>query len=166
MTLIFVDCEAFGGCPGTGRLTWFGAVTQSRETFSGLIIKSRADPKNPTQSETVKLNDNEYYNLSKPIFLEFEAWLTQIRGNGGVSMISDNPAYDFMWIADGFWRAIGRNPFGHSARRIGDFYAGLTNDFRSTQKWKRLRITRHDHNPVNDAIGNLEAFERILGGER
>lgn len=39
-------------------------------------------------------------------------------------------------------------------------------DFRSTQKWKRLRRTRHDHNPVHDALGNAEALIRILDGER
>ena len=32
--------------------------------------------------------------------------------------------------------------------------------------WTELRITPHDHNPVHDAMGNLEAFERILNGER
>jgi hypothetical protein len=39
-------------------------------------------------------------------------------------------------------------------------------DFRAASKWKKLRITKHDHNPVNDAMGNVEAFERILKGER
>jgi len=29
-----------------------------------------------------------------------------------------------------------------------------------------LRITPHDHNPVHDAMGNLEAFDRLLKGER
>jgi hypothetical protein len=31
------------------------------------------------------------------------------------------------------------NPFGHSGRRFGDFYAGLVGDLQTTQKWKRLR---------------------------
>ena len=53
------------------------------------------------------------------------------------------------------------NPFGHSGRRIGDFWAGLTGTG-ATQGWKRLRKTAHDHNPVNDAMGNAEAFEEIL----
>ena len=39
-------------------------------------------------------------------------------------------------------------------------------DFTKTMGWKRLRVTRHDHNPVNDAMGNVEAFERLLKGER
>jgi hypothetical protein len=27
---------------------------------------------------------------------------------------------------------------------------------------ERFRRTAHDHNPVNDAMGNVEAFEEIL----
>ena len=51
---------------------------------------------------------------------------------------------------------------GHSARRISDFYAGLVGDFHDSQSWKKWRITPHDHNPVNDSLGNCEAFKRIL----
>ena len=54
-----------------------------------------------------------------------------------------------------------RNPFGHSGRRISDYYAGLMGDFRQTQGWKHYRVTPHDHNPVNDAMGNVEAFETV-----
>ena len=31
---------------------------------------------------------------------------------------------------------------------------------------KSETVTKHDHNPVNDAMGNLEAFERLMKGER
>ena len=51
---------------------------------------------------------------------------------------------------------------GHSARRISDFWAGLNRDWSETQGWKRFRRTAHDHNPVNDAMGNVEAFDEIL----
>jgi hypothetical protein len=64
------------------------------------------------------------------------------------------------------WRYFGENPFGHSWRRIADCYAGLVGDFRSTQKWKRLRRTKHDHHPVHDALGNAEALIRLFDGER
>ena len=37
----------------------------------------------------------------------------------------------------------------------------MNNNFGETQSWKRFRQTRHDHNPVNDAMGNVEAFEEI-----
>ena len=70
------------------------------------------------------------------------------------------------WINYGFHLTLDYNPFGHSARRISDFYAGLMGDFTRTQGWKRLRVTPHDHHPVHDALGNVEAFERLLRGER
>ena len=38
--------------------------------------------------------------------------------------------------------------------------------FTDASSWKRLRITKHDHHPVHDAMGNLEAFERLLKGDR
>jgi hypothetical protein len=97
--------------------------------------------------------------LKNLIFVDCEA-------TGPCIFVSDNPAFDFQWINYGFQHALGRNPFGHSARRISDFYAGLVGDFSNSQSWKRLRITRHDHNPVHDAMGNVEAFERLLNGER
>lgn len=162
MSLIFVDCEAYGGCPRTGQLTEFGAVEyKSRKTFHGIVVPSKPSAANPAVPEPTGPIDSEH---EKMVFGDFAAWLQQF--DGRPVFVSDNPAFDWQWINDGFLRCLGKNPFGHSARRISDFYAGLTGDFRNTQKWKRLRITSHDHNPVNDAMGNVEAFERLLNGER
>ena len=61
---------------------------------------------------------------------------------------------------------IGDASSGMPERVLADFYAGLVGDFRSTQKWKRLRRTKHDHHPVHDALGNAEALIRLLNGER
>lgn len=146
--LIFVDCEATGKSPSTGKMTEFGAVAYpSRATFHGILAgKGRAE--------------------EKEVFEKFDKWIAQIIKGERPIFVSDNPAFDWQWINDGFWRTIGRNPFGHSARRIGDFYAGLMGDFTNSNSWKKLRVTPHDHHPVNDAMGNLEAFERLLNGER
>jgi len=145
-TPIVVDCEApFGvGAPSVGDMTEFGAVDVNAlqdgrvETFHGT-------------------------DCSEDTFRQFREWLTP---RMPVVFVSDNPAYDFQWINFYFWRYFGANPFGHSGRRIADFYAGLVGDFRSTQKWKRLRRTKHDHHPVHDALGNAEALIRLLDGER
>jgi len=143
MTLIIVDCEApFGvGSPAKGEMTEFGAVEfATRATFHGK-------------------------NCSYKTFEEFKLWLAQFKPP--LVFVSDNPAYDWQWINFYFWRYFSWNPFGHSARRIGDFYAGLVGDFRTpSYRWKRLRKTKHDHNPVNDAMGNVEALERMIKGER
>ena len=78
------------------------------------------------------------------------------------TFVSDNPAYDFMWMAYYCDKYLGYNPFGHSGRRIADLYAGLTGKWRNTSRWKKFRITEHTHNPVDDARGNREALIKIL----
>jgi hypothetical protein len=163
MTLIVVDCEAEGPCPSMGLLTEFGAVAvPSLATFHGRIWECEPDPANPAVSKStgVLLND------PSDVFSAFDAWLGKLCIGTRPLFVSDNVAFDFMWIADGFWNTLGRCPFGHSGRCISDFYAGLRGDFGKRQEWKRLRVTRHDHNPVHDALGNAEALLRIFAGER
>lgn len=138
MTLIFVDCEGHGPAPALNddRQFEFGAVEyKTRQTFHGKGGFLRT-------------------------FQEFKAWLDQFSGTRKV-FVSDNPAYDWQFINYYFHRYLGHNPFGWSARRIGDFFAGLQGDFYARQEWKNWRKTTHDHHPVNDAMGNVEAFERI-----
>lgn len=142
MSLIFVDCEGKGPAPGLNddARFEFGAVERkTRLTFHGV-------------------------GGTYETFHAFMEWLDQFKGRP--IFVSDNPAYDWQFINYYFHLHLGGNPFGHSARRLGDFYAGLVGDFYHTQEWKSLRVTPHDHNPVNDAMGNLEAFERLLAGER
>jgi len=141
-------------------MTEFGAVEfQSRQTFHGVLWEAEPDAENPAIPRRTGKSFDQVV-----VFTQFEQWLTQF--SRPYVFVSDNPAFDFMWICIGFHETLGHNPFGFSARRIGDFYAGLCGDFRSASQWKRLRITTHDHNPVNDAMGNAEAFARILKGER
>jgi hypothetical protein len=157
----YVDCEVTGPCPGKGELTEVGAVDfASRQTFHGVLFESRPNLDNPAHSEIT----GQCFDPVR-VFTDFEQWLLSVT-NGRCIIVSDNPEYDFQWINDGFHHAIGRNPFGHSGRRISDFYAGLMGDFSNSQGWKRLRLTPHNHNPVDDAMGNVEAFARLLKGER
>jgi hypothetical protein len=143
-------------------MTEFGAVEQrSRKTFHGVIWKSTPDPSNPAIPLPTELAVAD----PKEVFIAFERWLQQF--SQPYVFISDNNGYDWQWVNDGFWKYLNRNPFGHSSRRISDFYAGLRgNFFTAAREWKHLRRTKHDHNPVNDAMGNVEAFDRMLKGER
>ena len=139
--LIFVDCEApFGkGSPAVADMTEFAAIHYpSRLIFRGT-------------------------GCSLEVFNDFKLWLAQFERP---VFISDNVAYDWQWINFYFWKYFQCNPFGHSGRRISDYYAGLCGNFYKTQGWKRLRITKHTHNPVDDAMGNLEAFVRLQKGDR
>lgn len=157
MGYVFVDCEAPGMSPASGVLTEFGAVDfTTRQTFHGVLRDSVPDPQVPAKPVVVDEPHDAY-----AVFAEFDRWLASL-GRDRPVMVSDNPAYDFQWISYGFDQALGRSPFGHSARRVSDFYAGLHRDFTCTQGWRRPRRTQHDHHPVNDAIGNAEAFAALL----
>lgn len=157
--LIFVDCEAAGTSPVNGRMTEFGAVHYgTRETFHGILEEAFPDPDNPAIPKLT----GKRVATDLEVAGKFGEWLSGLCGSSRPVMVSDNPAYDFMWIAGMFDRAGLPNPLGHSARRISDFWAGLQGDWFNTQKWKGFRKTPHDHNPVNDAMGNVEAFEHIL----
>lgn len=165
MSLIFVDCEADGPCPGLGELTEFGMVEyKTRQTFHGVLWYSKPDATNPAISRRDPGAIQKTAENRVQIFRAAADWLNLFGDR--VIFVSDNPAFDFQWINHGFWHALGYNPFGHSGRRISDFYAGLCNNFYRTQQWKRFRKTPHDHNPVNDALGNVEAFEQLLKGGR
>ncbi len=89
---------------------------------------------------------------------DFADWLVKNSNNRPI-FISDNPAFDWQWINWYFHTYLGKNPFGFSGRRIGDLYCGMKLDTGLNNEWKGLfRKTKHDHNPVNDAIGNAEAL--------
>jgi len=155
--LVMVDCEARGPSPVRGVMSEFGAVHyDTRQSFHGVLFKGRPDPYNPFVPIV-----GERVATEAEVASAFRGWLAGVM-TGRPVFVSDNPAFDWQWIAAMFAVAEIENPFGHSARRIGDFYAGLARTWPNTQEWKRWRVTSHDHNPVHDALGNVEAFQRML----
>ncbi len=157
MNLIFVDVEGTTASPMTGVMTQFGAVHyRTRNAFHGLLYDSKPSPDNPAKPVLVE----GPIRPAGPIMIEFAEWCTGFPGRP--IFVSDNNGYDFMWVACYFDKFGLANPFGHSSRRISDFYAGLKGDFGKTQQWKRWRVTPHSHHPVEDALGNVEAFATML----
>ena len=93
-------------------------------------------------------------------FSRMRDWVSSL-GDPKPVLVSDNPAFDWQWINFGFHHFHGTNPFGHSARRIGDMWSGMKNKIGDHSSWKKLRVTRHTHHPLDDAMGNAEALLRI-----
>jgi hypothetical protein len=137
-----VDVEANGPCPSLGTMTEFGCVYFDHPPF-----EKRFHGKGP---------------IGPIVMKQFTLWLESITLSRP-TFWSDNPAFDWMWMNDAFHVHTHWNPFGYSARRIGDFYAGFRRDPAKSCEWKKFRVTPHDHNPVNDALGNAEALWFILG---
>ena len=165
---VIVDCEASGPCPGFGSMICFGAFVAEPELARGWrsatihpYSDSHVDAAYASIGMTLARHLAEATESLAEAMVSFDAWLTSLAADR-VVFWSDNPAFDWQWINHGFAVAGLRNPFGFSARRIGDLYAGLTRNFGNTQGWKKLRQTDHDHDPLNDAKGNAEALVSIL----
>jgi hypothetical protein len=157
VTWFLVDCEATNATPVSGVMTEFGVVElMTLESFHGVLWDSMPSPENPAIPVLTgaKLYDPQQVLRDLDVYLHRfpKPWV----------LVSDNPAYDFMWMACWFDEMGVENPFGHSGRRIGDYAAGLAEVWTKTSAWKRMRKTEHTHNPVDDAMGNAEALRSLL----
>jgi hypothetical protein len=165
MSYIMVDIESDGPIPGTEdySMICFGAVIVDdtlSKTFYGKLrpISSKWVPEalavsGFTREETLRFPE------AKLTMCEFESWLAT-HNQDRPMFISDNNGFDYSFINWYFHHFLGRNPFGHSSTNLGSLYKGIVRDLR--RNFKHLRRTVHDHNPVNDAKGNAEAFRHVL----
>lgn len=161
MSFIVVDVEADGPYVGDYSMVSFGAVKvvedlTKAETFYG----ETAPISNLWVPEALAISNitreqHEFYADPKGTMKDFVEWVESV-SKGRPIFVSDNLAFDWMWICYYTHKYAGRNPFGYSGRRLGDMYCGLVKD--SYAKWKHLRKTKHTHHPVDDAMGNAEVM--------
>lgn len=159
MSLIVVDVESDGPIPGKYSMVCFGAVVVEptlSKTFMGKT-KPISELWNPEALAISGFSREDHNTFADPkeVMESFANWI-KLHSKGKPIFISDNPAYDWQFINYYFHYYLGKNPFGYSARRIGDLYCGMVKD--AYAPWKKLRRTVHDHNPVNDAKGNAEVL--------
>lgn len=158
-----IDVEADGPIPGDYSMVCFGAILVDRKldkTFYGRM-KPISEKWNPEALGISGFTREETLAFPDPLVVmnNFNEWLYK-HNVGRPMFISDNNGFDWMFICWYYWHFLGVNPFGHSSTNLGSFYKGVERDFART--FKRLRKTRHSHNPVDDARGNAEAFLTIL----
>lgn len=159
MSYISVDCEFDGPAPGLYSMVCFGAVVV--EPSLTKIFYGQTKPiSNQYQEESLAISgfsrkEHEKFDDPEKVMLDFYKWIKDNSYKRPI-LISDNNGADAAWINYYMIRYIGNNPFGWSSRRIGDLYCGFVND--EFAKWKHLRKTKHDHSPINDAMGNAEAL--------
>ncbi len=164
---ISVDIEADGQIPGPYSMVCFGAVVIEPElnrTFYG---------------KTAPISDKFYcdklaisgftrqehllFPPAKDTMIQFNDWLLKLKAetkNDRIYFISDNNGFDSMFISWYLYNFVGDNPFGHSSMNLNSFYKGVKKDLRHRlQDFRKKNCkTPHNHNPVNDAKANAEAF--------
>jgi len=160
MSFIVVDVESDGQNFLRHSMVCFGAVLVEPSLSKTFYGKTRpiSDIWVPDALAISGFSREEHETFDDPgiVMKEFAEWINSVSIDRPI-LISDNNGYDAAWINLYFHEFHnGVNPFGWSSRRIGDLYCGMKMDSRAS--WKKLRKTKHDHNPINDAMGNAEAI--------
>src|SRR6266496_1687783 len=164
MSYVVVDVESDGPIPAEFSMVCFGAVLFDDRLDKSFFGKTRpvSDRFLPEALAVSGFSREQHliFDDPKAIMDKFSAWL-EAHSDGHPVFVSDNVAFDWQFINYYFHHFLGRNPFGFSGRRIGDLYAGLVKDAYKATEWQKYRVTRHTHNPVDDARGNAEALMKL-----
>lgn len=190
MPWIMVDVETDGPCPGLFSMVSLGAVvvepqcslcgdaapvecacrqpTAPRPSWRSCYAKFRPLDGAGFQAEALAVSGHtreECLTFPDPAeeMRGFAKWLEAVRTGAGdkarLYFVSDNNGFDWQFVNYYFWKFVGSNPFGHSSTNLGSLYKGLAKDMFTN--FKHLRRTKHTHHPVDDAIGNAEAFVQM-----
>jgi hypothetical protein len=158
--LICVDVESDGGYMPDYSIVCFAAIIVEpslSKTFYGRM-KPISNKWNPEALAVSGFSREEHLAFDEPemVMKEFADWLKQ-NSKGSPVGISDNNGYDFgVCLNYYFHKFYGSNPFSWSSRRIGDLFCGAERDM--YYKWKKHRITSHNHDCRCDVKGNAEAL--------
>lgn len=160
------DVEADGPCSGLYSMVSLGMVyvPDPSQSFYA-TFRPISDQYIPNALAVSKFTREQTLAFEAPEvgMKALEDWLQTLDFVGRPIPWSDNPGFDWQFLNYYCHRYLGKNPFGHSCRRIGDFFAGLQHNARATKQWNRFKLTKHNHNALDDARGNAEALRTIFG---
>jgi len=159
MAYVMVDVEADGPIPADYSMICFGAVIVDEaldKRFYGQL-RPMSEKWIPESLRVSGFSREQTMQFKDPAstMAEFRDWL-KVNCRNQPIFISDNNGFDWQFINYYFHHFLGNNPFGHSSTNLGSLYKGLVKD--TSLNFKRLRKTKHTHNPVDDALGNAEAL--------
>lgn len=162
MSWIMVDIEADGPIPGDYSMIAIGAIIVEPElnrTFFGQLkpISGKWMPEALAVSGYSR-EDTLGFDDPLDVMRDFDNWIYNNSKNRPM-FISDNNGFDWMFTCWYYWHFLRKNTFGHSSTNLGSLYKGCVQ--KATKSFKKLRKTKHTHNPVDDAKGNAEAFIEI-----
>jgi DNA polymerase III epsilon subunit-like protein len=173
-TLVSVDIEAAGPSPSTGSLLSIGAcLVDNTDVEFYVEIKPNTDHEWDDHAETV-------HGLSRERLLregleptdamaQFAAWVDESAGGSDPVFVGFNAPFDWMFVADYFWRFIGRNPFGISALDLKSYYMAR-HEVETWEGTRRLYVDEtlaiqadHNHHALDDAKGQARLAKVLLG---
>lgn len=171
MSWFMVDVEANGPVPGLFSMTEIGVIRVDRDlekapTFHGKLRPLPDANWEPGAYAVVGYDHEHAMTFEDPfhVMWSLNGWLKENNLSNRPMLISDNNGFDAMFVAWYFHNFCSENPFGHSSTNLGSLYKGIVRA--TNQNFKHLRVTKHTHNPVDDARGNAEALLHMVGNMR
>lgn len=161
-TYISNDVESDGPAPEMFSMIAFGAVVVEEtlsKTFGPVYLKPISDAWDPESLSISGFSREQTLKFAEPenVMIQYKNWISQFKNP---VFVSDNNGYDWCFMNYYFWKFTNSNPYGFSSQNITSLYKGLTKNLSASIK--PLKKTKHDHNPLNDAMGNAEAMLEIL----
>jgi ribonuclease T len=176
-TWISVDVETSGPTPHTGSLLAIGACLLANPD-QGIELLLRPEPGMPWLEEAQAIHGLDRAELERDglepgaAMAALAAWIAEVVPPGSRPvMVALNAAFDWMFVADAFWRYLGHNPFGHGAIDIKALYLGR--HLHEVDRWaetSRLHMRGrypidlpHTHTALDDAREQAHLCREILG---
>src|SRR5262245_32787891 len=171
--LISVDIEASGPTPSTGSMLSIGAcVVDKPEIAIYLELKPLPDREWDAQAEKIHRLEQKHleeFGLEPADAMQqFDTWVTTAADGAWPVFVGFNAPFDWMYVADYFWRYVGRNPFGVSALDLKSYYMALVGE----ERWgKTGRVTiderlelepQHTHQALEDARGQASLARELF----
>ena len=169
---ISVDIEASAQSPSVGSLLSIGACLVYRPEV-GIYLELKPLPDRGWDPQTEDIHGLARETLEAEglepaeAMEQFDRWVRDTCGPDRPVLVGFNAPFDWMFVADYFWRYIGRNPFGISALDLKSFYmakagVGTWEETRRVHVDNRLRLAPdHTHQALEDARGQA-ALARLL----
>ena len=129
-TWISVDVETSGPTPSTGSLLSIGACLVD-DPERGIELLLRPEPGLPWSDDAEAIHRLDRATLERdglgPVeaMTLLERWIAKVVPEASRPVfVALNAPFDWMFVADAFWRHLGRNPYGHRALDIKALFLG------------------------------------------
>jgi DNA polymerase III epsilon subunit-like protein len=172
--LVSVDVEASGPSPATGSLLSIGACLVD-EPSEGVYLELKPLTDRPWLADSEAIHGLSRAHLEEEgldpaeALGRLESWLDRACAGRQPVFVGFNAPFDWMFVADYFWRYLGRNPFGISALDLKSYYmarAGVATweETRKVHVNARLGLDAdHNHHALDDAREQAELARMLLG---
>jgi DNA polymerase III epsilon subunit-like protein len=173
--LVSVDIEASGPSPSTGSMISLGACLVEDPSI-GVYLELKPIPNAPWSEEAAATHGLNREALERDgldpadAMARLETWLREQCGpHTKPVFVGFNAPFDWMFVADYFWRFLARNPFGISALDLKSYFMARA----AVERWDHTTRSQvdswlgaapdHTHHALDDARGQAHVARSLLG---